>query len=162
VRFLSLSLTVSAVAMFGGCSGYSFQLHPEAPEGGTSRMFIPCRIDYTGKADDLPSHLRHSETAACSARYTLRTQTVDAPSPWDWINPLHPLGISFGEESLTLEGKLVLEEGNGEGKIFTSTCTAERTFTLYSRDDDADPEKKCRDAIRSNLNDQLLEWKKKK
>lgn len=155
LNYLSILLIGSAMIL-GGCASFFKDNHEPR------QVFIPCIIDYDGERNDIPSYLYENESAQCQAHYLLSVEQMNESSLWDWVNPLYPLGYSFADKSLIVEGKLTLKYGKNENKIISSSCKAEKGNSLFSWDIDPDPKKQCIKIIKEDINQQLLKWKKEK
>jgi len=142
--------------MFSGCA--SFFMDDSADEH-IRQVFIPCKIDYDGNKEELPSYLREHESSNCRAHYLLHKSYINEESLWDWINPLYFAGYRFGKESINIEANLTISNGNHEMKNFEAFCQGEKKHFLFGQSDMNETETECIKSVKETINQQLLDWK---
>ncbi|MDD3597026.1 hypothetical protein [Sulfuricurvum sp.] len=166
-KIVSPITVLSASLLFiSGCAEHSIQINPQLYQEDERRVFIPCAITYNGDKEYFPSALRASESAKCKADYLYTVKNVNTNTEEKgflyYINPLSLADLMIDDNATVVEGKLTLDDGSGDPKTFSSSCTASEKLSLYHFGESSTPEQACLKAVRDNIDAQLVQYKQAK
>ena len=157
-----IAIFVGSLSLLNGCAGYSLKMHPALNMDENQKAFIPCNIVYEGNSKYLPSNLRESDTSKCKAHYTYGIRDVNSSANRGKLNAFNPLrlvGFFTNNENIVVEGNLSFDDGIGKPTVLTSSCTATKKLSLYGNSEKSDPKNECLNAVRDNINTQLVQYK---
>ncbi|MDD4884693.1 hypothetical protein [Sulfuricurvum sp.] len=166
-KIVSPITVLSASFLFlSGCAEHSIQINPQLYQEDERRVFIPCAITYDGDKEYFPYGIRESQSAKCKAtyRYTIKNINTDTEEKGFlyYINPLNIADFMIDDNATVVEGKLTMDDGNGDSKTFAASCTASEKLFLYHFGESSTPEKACLEAVRDNIDAQLVQYKQAK
>jgi hypothetical protein len=162
VKISSSPLIFGLAIMLSGCAEYSLKVLPNIGELTKKTVCITCKVEYDGNREYLPSYLDNNASSTTTASYSYDVKYVNGSTDWDGLNLFNPLlivGFPLSEESVIVQGVLKIQDGLSEPHIYTSSCIANKTRSLYQNSGSSAPRKACLYAVRDNINSQLIQYK---
>lgn len=163
IKVISMGVSLSAILLFSGCAEHSLKVLPDVKSIQNDLTPIAAKIEYTGNKEYLPLVLMDNNQSDITATYSYEVKYVNGSTAWDGLNLFNPLlivGFPLSEEAIIVEAKLslVMRE-NHINKLFTSSCIATKTRSLYQNSGSSSPRKSCLLAVRDNINNQIIQFK---
>jgi len=161
-KVTSALLIFGLAIMLPGCAEHSLKVLPDIGELPKKAVCITCKLQYDGNHEYLPSYLVNNQTSTTTASYSYDVKYVNGNTNWDGLNLFNPLlivGFPLSEESVIVQGTLKIQDGLSEPHVYTSSCIANKTRSLYQNSGSSAPRKACLYAVRDNINSQLIQYK---
>lgn len=146
---------------FSGCSAHSIQVTPDLEVDLYSLQSVECKVDYAGNKEYLPRTLIFNEKSNVTAKYIYTTHYVNGNTDWDGLNLFNPLifvGFPLSHENVIIEGKVEFINSVNKIQVFSASCIASKTRSLFQTGGSSVPRKACLIAVRNNIDMQLKQF----
>lgn len=159
---LPIGIILLLSIFLSGCTEHSLKVLPKLDENQHIKVSIPCKIKYEGNREYLPVSLIDDNASNTVVHYSYDVKYNNGSTSWDKVNLFNPLlivGFPLSDESVIVQGILKINDGSLEPHVFESSCIANKTRSLYQNSGSSAPRKACLNAVRDNIDSQLVQYK---
>ena len=148
--------------VFTGCSSVALKVEPTVEEQLSDKTpKISSKIVYDGNINYLPTLFIHDINSNNIIYYEYNVKYINGSTKYDALNLWNPLvvaGFPLSEEAVIVESRLKFFIKDKKEKIFTATCIANKTRSLFQNAGSTEARQKCLLAVRDNIDNQIIKF----
>jgi len=155
-------MNLVVILLISGCAT-KMVITPQAMEINVSDFKLKGKIEYDGNKEYLPRTIineNESVNQSFTFQYSyLETYGMDkTPQALPLFNPLSLVGFPIGENTLVINGKLIILKGKEVIKEYSATCGLEKMRSLFSEGETfSELRRKGLLAVRNNIEFQMYQ-----